>query len=219
MKIPHLIRRNPFSTLSKIFLSGAVLFSTLLIINYTYKWFQDRQSPHKGAGILPYTVQNHEVYFLLSKEGYGPAANTWYEFDGGKEKGETAIQTAVREGWEESRGILGDKKMIESKISPSCSIGPENYKIFLIEIQNPEAMTNGNFLKREFRQTVRMEKTEIAWVRADELFHASKNPSTAPLKLRGSFAKIMRDAVNDPKQKKVLEGICNIETVPLKQAS
>ena len=61
-----------------------------------------------GAGILPITIHKGTILFLLGKERYN---NQWSDFGGRTEKGETAIQTAIREGGEELNGLygIGDK--------------------------------------------------------------------------------------------------------------
>jgi len=63
-----------------------------------------------GGGILPYVVQKTKrtrtVYFLLGREAHGHAKGTWADFGGGGHKGETAKQTAIREGSEETMNII-----------------------------------------------------------------------------------------------------------------
>ena len=71
-----------------------------------------------GGGILPVAYYKGNWYFLFARES--PFNNThqglWSDFGGSKEKGESYKETAIREGWEESSGILGSKKTIENLI-------------------------------------------------------------------------------------------------------
>ena len=73
-----------------------------------------------GAGILPISIYNGKLMFLFSREApqQGKAAGLWSDFGGGTEKikgkRETPFQTAIREGWEESNGILGNKKDVSN---------------------------------------------------------------------------------------------------------
>ena len=67
-----------------------------------------------GAGILPIAFHNGEVYLLFGEECN---ERKWIDFGGGKDKGESTIQTATRECYEELDGFLGSanelKQMIE----------------------------------------------------------------------------------------------------------
>ena len=69
-----------------------------------------------GAGILPITINpdNNNIYFLLSREQINSDTDPglWSDFGGTREKGETKLDTAIREGWEESNGFLGTKKIL-----------------------------------------------------------------------------------------------------------
>ena len=68
-----------------------------------------------GAGILPVTVHRGKVYFLFSREYIGSKddGGLWSDFGGSKEKNESFFDTAVREGYEESGGFLGNKSDIK----------------------------------------------------------------------------------------------------------
>ena len=67
-----------------------------------------------GGGILPVARHNGEIYLLFSRERLIHSKDRdrgkWSDFGGSKEGNETQYRTAVREGVEESSGILGDKK-------------------------------------------------------------------------------------------------------------
>ena len=61
-----------------------------------------------GAGILPATIYNNQLYFLFGKENqYEDSAPGYSDFGGGTDPGENYLQTAIREGGEELTGFLG----------------------------------------------------------------------------------------------------------------
>ena len=68
-----------------------------------------------GGGILPVTVYRNNVYFLFSREYINAKydGGKWSDFGGSKEKSETFYDTAIREGYEESSGFLGNKSDIK----------------------------------------------------------------------------------------------------------
>ena len=65
-----------------------------------------------GGGILPVSLQNGHLYFLLGKER---GSNEWSDFGGSKEKGEIPFQTAMREGTEELCGFLGHNTILKRR--------------------------------------------------------------------------------------------------------
>ena len=70
-----------------------------------------------GSGILPIVIKDGDLYFLFSRESmYRNKTEDWRDFGGTPEKKETTKETAIREGWEESMGFLGDKKNIKQLI-------------------------------------------------------------------------------------------------------
>ena len=216
MKITNVINNQSFIQYGSI---GAVISIAAIIMYYAWQYFSQQNTQaaiQTGAGVLPYCVKNNEVYFLLSKEGYGRDWNTWCDFGGAGEKGEPFIETAAREGWEESRDILGDKETIKRKISSTTPIGSKNYKMFFMKIEDPSTITNKDFTKRKFSQHCRMEKTKIAWVKADNVFKAVQNGNGIHIdgiffkdKLRGYFAKTIHNALKNPQEKAILENLSN----------
>lgn len=164
---------------------------------------------HIGAGVLPYCIDKGEVYFLLSKEGYGESEDTWCDFGGACDEGESPLETAARECWEESRGIIGDKKAITSKISNDSCIG-KKYPMYFMEVQRTPDINNQKFLQRTFTEFCHMEKTQIAWVKANDVFKAVMNNTPVnienrPEQLRDFFAKTILVALDNPKGKAVLD--------------
>ena len=69
-----------------------------------------------GGGILPVALYKKKIYFLFSREYIYSSdrdRGLWSDFGGSKEKNESQEDTAIREGWEESSGILGSKSKIK----------------------------------------------------------------------------------------------------------
>ena len=77
---------------------------------------QDRSRKRKkkrcGGGILPFAMHNNRIYFLFSRErkifNKHRDRGLYSDFGGSQEKNESPQQVAIREGNEESNGILGD---------------------------------------------------------------------------------------------------------------
>lgn len=62
-----------------------------------------------GAGILPYSVRNGEVHFLLARERsvmHWRGSHKWSAFEGSRKPGEDACTNASREFVEESLGVV-----------------------------------------------------------------------------------------------------------------
>lgn len=70
-----------------------------------------------GSGVLPIAIKNEEIYALLGRENNdGSSNNTWCGFGGGTDKGETIIETAIREFMEETMAIIMSREEIENII-------------------------------------------------------------------------------------------------------
>lgn len=68
-----------------------------------------------GAGILPVGYVAGKPFFLLGQEKFEKGwsdSGKFSSFAGRREKGETVLQCAAREGYEESMGVLGSQKEI-----------------------------------------------------------------------------------------------------------
>ena len=92
-----------------------------------------------GGGILPIAIHNNEIYLFFGREALipkGKSSGLWSDFGGKKENNETVFETALREGWEETSGILGNMKHLK-QIMKNNTIGKiytKTYTTFLIEI-------------------------------------------------------------------------------------
>jgi 8-oxo-dGTP pyrophosphatase MutT (NUDIX family) len=133
-----------------------------------------------GGSILPTTIHNGKIYFLFGKERDIDENPGWSDFGGGTDKGETFIQTAIREGGEELTGFLGNdsdiRKMLhkygtytidyksEGYDTYRCHIFPMEYDHLLPHYYN----NNQQFLQKRLdpkiiRDTKIFEKTQIKW--------------------------------------------------------
>ena len=133
-----------------------------------------------GGSILPATIHNGEVYFLFGKERDIDENPGWSDFGGGSDKGESFIETAIREAGEELTGFLGSdadvKKMLnkygtynidyksEGYSTYRCHIFPMKYDELLPFYYN----NNQQFLQKRLdpkiiRDTKIFEKTKIKW--------------------------------------------------------
>ena len=66
-----------------------------------------------GAGILPVTFIKGSIFFLLGKE----RNNYWCDFGGSSNLNETPFNTAIREGYEELDGLLGNQKTLSKLVN------------------------------------------------------------------------------------------------------
>lgn len=133
-----------------------------------------------GGSILPTTIHNGQIYFLFGKERDIDENPGWSDFGGGTDKGETFIQTAIREGGEELTGFLGNDTDIRQMLHKygtytidyksegydtyRCHIFPMEYDHLLPHYYN----NNQQFLQKRLdpkiiRDTKIFEKTQIKW--------------------------------------------------------
>ena len=133
-----------------------------------------------GGSILPATIHNGQIYFLFGKERDIDENPGWSDFGGGTDKGETFIQTAIREGGEELTGFLGNDSDIRKMLHKygtyiinykskgydtyRCHIFPMEYDHLLPHYYN----NNQQFLQKRLdpkiiRDTKIFEKTQIRW--------------------------------------------------------
>jgi hypothetical protein len=142
-----------------------------------------------AASILPVAIHNQKLYFLFGKENaLEQSAKGFSDFGGGIERGETAFQTALREGSEELTGFLGTPKMLQKrlrqtgtyKIVHTFEDRPSNtYTVFMFPFAyQPELVeyfnNNHSFLwdrmdKQMLSKSKLFEKIQVEWFCEDEL--------------------------------------------------
>jgi len=67
-----------------------------------------------GGGILPVTIVKGTIFFLLGRER---SNNLWCDFGGSSLHRESSFHTAIREGYEELDGFLGDEDVLRKKVN------------------------------------------------------------------------------------------------------
>ena len=139
-----------------------------------------------GGSILPVTIHNNKIYFLFGKEIDIDENPVVSDFGGGTDKGETFIQTAVREGGEELTGFLGTgndlKKMLQKYGTYNidyksqgystyrCHIFPMDYDRMLPHYYNNNQVFLQKHLDAEIiKNTKIFEKTQIKWFSFDDI--------------------------------------------------
>lgn len=89
-----------------------------------------------GAGILPIALYKGAIYLLLGQE----RNNLWSDFGGTSHKNEKPFNTAIREGYEELNGFLGNIDDLEEHVKSNLvlSISFEKYTTYLFNIEYHE---------------------------------------------------------------------------------
>ena len=111
-----------------------------------------------GGGALPvaYNKKNKKVYLLFGKENeyLNKDSPGWSDFGGGEKPGESALDTALREGCEELNGFFGCEGDIKRLVKDNLvtSLNHERYTTFLFQIDYDENLpvyfnNNYKFLK------------------------------------------------------------------------
>ena len=144
-----------------------------------------------GASILPVTVHNGKVLLLFGKERDIDSNPGWSDFGGGTDKGETFMETAVREGSEELTGFIGSLADIRKLLNKYGvlhvdyqSKGYSTYRCHIFPMAYDEQLpfyynNNQRFLQKRLdpaviRDTKIFEKTQIHWFDIDELVKRRK---------------------------------------------
>jgi 8-oxo-dGTP pyrophosphatase MutT (NUDIX family) len=139
-----------------------------------------------GASILPVTVHNGKVLLLFGKERNIDSNPGWSDFGGGTDKGETFMETAVREGGEEMTGFLGSSSDIRQLLKKYGVVhvdyqsnGYSTYRCHIFPMTYDEQLpfyynNNQRFLQKRLdptviRDTKIFEKTQIHWFDIDDL--------------------------------------------------
>ena len=83
-----------------------------------------------GAGILPVILKNNKIHFLFGREN---SSKLWSDFGGARDNNEGILSCAVREGYEETGGLIGNATEIEQAVRLRCitTIELDNYVSYL----------------------------------------------------------------------------------------
>ena len=84
------------------------------------------------------------IFLRENMESGHSAAGKWSDFGGAIDKGETKMDAAIREGYEEMNGFLGSiedmKRLMHEKLV--TVISSTNYATFIVEIDYSEELAN-----------------------------------------------------------------------------
>ena len=178
-----------------------------------------------GGGALPIALnkKDKKVYLLFGKENeyLNKDSPGFSDFGGGEKPGESALDTALREGCEELNGFFGCEGEIKRLIKENLvtSLNHDSYTTFLFEIEYDENLpyyfnNNYKFLKNHVNKLVRhstnglFEKSVIKWMTFDDL-----------RKERASFRSYYRNVVdvileNEDDIMRKLKGLKTVTATP-----
>ena len=139
-----------------------------------------------GGSILPVTIHNNKIYFLFGKERDIDENPGWSDFGGGNDKGETFLQTAIREGGEELTGFLGTDNNVKKLLTKYGtynidynSDGHATYRCHIFPMVYDDKLpyyynNNQQFLQKRLdskiiKNTKIFEKTQIKWFSFDDI--------------------------------------------------
>jgi 8-oxo-dGTP pyrophosphatase MutT (NUDIX family) len=138
-----------------------------------------------GAGILPTTIHNNQLYFLFGKENQYADTPGWSDIGGGTDNNESFKETAAREGAEELTGFLGQEKDIKKLLDAHGTYNIDfdgkhsTYRIHIFPYQYDPMLpvyynNNHKFLERKLtphlvKTSKIFEKEEIRWISADDM--------------------------------------------------
>ena len=134
-------------------------------------------------------IKNNKVFFLFARETIDNVfrdSGKWSDFGGGIEKDENLEDAAIREGWEETSGILGNqqkvKDLVEKKTIQKVTNG--TYTTFLVMIdydKNLPQIFDKNYkeVKKNNPELIQehnglYEKDKIKWIEVDNLYKYKK---------------------------------------------
>jgi 8-oxo-dGTP pyrophosphatase MutT (NUDIX family) len=130
-----------------------------------------------GAGILPVSYHNGSFYFLFSREC---RKQDWRDFGGATEKNETIKQTAIREAFEESDGILGTRDDVKKLLEKETFYKVKTKTYFVYVVNIPYDKTLPRKFKKRFDKIAKSnpekiatnglyEKDKLMWIRLENI--------------------------------------------------
>ena len=166
-----------------------------------------------GAGILPITLYKGAIYLLLGQE----RNNLWSDFGGSSNKNEKPYKTAIREGYEELNGFLGNIDDLEDRVNSNLilSISYDKYTTYIFNIDYdknlPIYFSNLNsFIEANANDKIMkdhnglFEKKQIKWLQIKDY---KKNNNI--LQLRSWYKPIIDSVIKN--EKLVIKEITNLK--------
>lgn len=131
-----------------------------------------------GAGLLPVAIHKNTLYFLFGRENKYNDTPGWSDFGGGMEKGETVIETNLREIEEETCGFITREEIVNSinkygTMTFSIKSNGRKYTTTIVKIpydENlPKYFNNNHSMIEKYnpkiiKTSVIFEKDKIKWV-------------------------------------------------------
>jgi 8-oxo-dGTP pyrophosphatase MutT (NUDIX family) len=141
-----------------------------------------------GAGFLPTTIYNGQLYFLFGKENIYADTPGYADFGGGTDNNESFMETAIREFTEETTGFFGNKTQVTKYVKKQGTFiinyepkskGHTTYRTYILPIQyNPYIVeyynNNHAFLKDKlptqlYKNAKYLEKSELRWFSLNDI--------------------------------------------------
>ena len=167
-----------------------------------------------GAGILPCAYDRGKLYILLGQERKN---GLWCDFGGSPERGETVLETAIREGMEELNGFFGTKDELLSQVKNTqlqmINNPVDKYTSILFKIKYDPKLPkyfnyNNHFIEENILPCINspafghirphhsglFEKTQIRWFNIQEIENLN-NTNTGFSIFRPHFAVILRNII------------------------
>jgi hypothetical protein len=145
-----------------------------------------------AASILPVAIHKNKLFFLFGKENpLEDSAHGFSDFGGGIEPGESALNSALREGSEELTGFLGTKDALQKRLKRTGVYkidyvfpNKNTYRIHVFPIafepnladyfNNNHAFLWKRMNKKMLNESKLFEKIEIDWFCEDDLLKREK---------------------------------------------
>ena len=156
---------------------------------------KEEQPLLQGAGVLPMFKNpfDGQWYIILGRERFGIKAGTWADFGGVIKTGESSIEAASREAFEETNGLFGSVSVIHSMLQNSKKIETiyidrnsqrARYDLYLWEISLPSwslvhkdincqcISCQFQYINQYAQDRVFREKTSICFIPLNELYQS-----------------------------------------------
>ena len=159
-----------------------------------------------GAGILPVTFIKGTIYLLLGKEY---KMNYWCDFGGSSYNYEPTFETAIREGYEELDGFLGNKDELKNLVTNNLlkKIEIDRYTTYVFFVDYEKIIT----LPYYFNNHRKFIEREINYKKKEGMFEKSK------IKLFSKSELIQNDDFIRPFYREVLDELLKCENQIIKK--
>jgi hypothetical protein len=132
-----------------------------------------------GAGILPVAFHRNKIYFLFGRENIYNDTPGWSDFGGGMEKGESVMDTNLREIEEETCGFIQKKEIVDSiRRHGTLVFQKDKYTTTLVKIPydeklpfyfNKNQLLINKYIPKVVQTSVIFEKDRMTWVSMEDI--------------------------------------------------